>query len=196
MHAADAWNVADRRFVERLVFLITWSLFVTVALDRPARPFAARLRATPATTEGTITVEFGIFIQNYVPNFRREKDPDAGHTVIMDELDIVIAADKAGSIRLAPRAPFPRRVLASLGQRRRCRISGARDKRFISDRASSIRYHRSIIPPRLPSASRCSITSRKGASSSAPAAVRAATRSSDSFPASNRHRAPARSGKT
>jgi alkanesulfonate monooxygenase SsuD/methylene tetrahydromethanopterin reductase-like flavin-dependent oxidoreductase (luciferase family) len=41
-------------------------------------------------------VEFGIFIQNYVPNFRREKDPEAEHTVIMDELDVVIAADKAG----------------------------------------------------------------------------------------------------
>jgi alkanesulfonate monooxygenase SsuD/methylene tetrahydromethanopterin reductase-like flavin-dependent oxidoreductase (luciferase family) len=41
-------------------------------------------------------VEFGVFIQNYTPNFRREDDPDAEHTVIMDELDYVIAADKAG----------------------------------------------------------------------------------------------------
>jgi alkanesulfonate monooxygenase SsuD/methylene tetrahydromethanopterin reductase-like flavin-dependent oxidoreductase (luciferase family) len=41
-------------------------------------------------------VEFGVFIQNYTPNFRREKDPDAEHTVIMEELDFVIAADKAG----------------------------------------------------------------------------------------------------
>ncbi len=41
-------------------------------------------------------MEFGIFIQNYVPKMRREKDPDAEHTVIMDELDLVIAADKAG----------------------------------------------------------------------------------------------------
>ena len=41
-------------------------------------------------------MEFGIFIQNYLPNFRRENNPDAEHTVIMDELDLVIAADKAG----------------------------------------------------------------------------------------------------
>jgi alkanesulfonate monooxygenase SsuD/methylene tetrahydromethanopterin reductase-like flavin-dependent oxidoreductase (luciferase family) len=41
-------------------------------------------------------VEFGIFIQAYTPNFRREKDPDAEHTVLMDELDYVLAADKAG----------------------------------------------------------------------------------------------------
>ena len=41
-------------------------------------------------------MEFGIFIQNYVPNFRRDKEPDAEHTVIMDELEVVIAADKAG----------------------------------------------------------------------------------------------------
>ena len=41
-------------------------------------------------------MEFGIFIQNYLPNIRRENNPDAEHTVIMDELDIVIAADKAG----------------------------------------------------------------------------------------------------
>ena len=41
-------------------------------------------------------VEFGVFIQNYTPNFRRERDPNAEHTVIMEELDYVIAADKAG----------------------------------------------------------------------------------------------------
>ena len=41
-------------------------------------------------------MEFGIFIQNYLPNHRRENDPDAEHHVIMDELDLVIAADKAG----------------------------------------------------------------------------------------------------
>jgi alkanesulfonate monooxygenase SsuD/methylene tetrahydromethanopterin reductase-like flavin-dependent oxidoreductase (luciferase family) len=41
-------------------------------------------------------VEFGIFIQNYVPNFRRDSDPDAEHTVIMDELKVIEAADKAG----------------------------------------------------------------------------------------------------
>lgn len=41
-------------------------------------------------------MEFGVFIQNYVPNFRREQDADAEHTVIMDELRVVEAADRAG----------------------------------------------------------------------------------------------------
>jgi alkanesulfonate monooxygenase SsuD/methylene tetrahydromethanopterin reductase-like flavin-dependent oxidoreductase (luciferase family) len=41
-------------------------------------------------------VEFGVFIQNYTPKFRQEQDPDAEHHVIMEELEYVIAADKAG----------------------------------------------------------------------------------------------------
>jgi alkanesulfonate monooxygenase SsuD/methylene tetrahydromethanopterin reductase-like flavin-dependent oxidoreductase (luciferase family) len=41
-------------------------------------------------------VEFGIFVQNYVPKFRRNQDPDAEHTVIMEDLRIVEAADRAG----------------------------------------------------------------------------------------------------
>jgi alkanesulfonate monooxygenase SsuD/methylene tetrahydromethanopterin reductase-like flavin-dependent oxidoreductase (luciferase family) len=41
-------------------------------------------------------VEFGIFIQNYNPGFRRDNEPDAEHNVIMEELEYVIAADKAG----------------------------------------------------------------------------------------------------
>jgi alkanesulfonate monooxygenase SsuD/methylene tetrahydromethanopterin reductase-like flavin-dependent oxidoreductase (luciferase family) len=41
-------------------------------------------------------MEFGVFIQNYVPNFRRDRDADAEHTVIMEELRIVEAADRAG----------------------------------------------------------------------------------------------------
>ena len=41
-------------------------------------------------------MEFGIFIQNYVPKFRRAVDPDAEHTVIMEELRLVEAADAAG----------------------------------------------------------------------------------------------------
>jgi alkanesulfonate monooxygenase SsuD/methylene tetrahydromethanopterin reductase-like flavin-dependent oxidoreductase (luciferase family) len=41
-------------------------------------------------------MEFGIFIQNYVPKFLREQDPDAEHTVIMNELELVEAADRAG----------------------------------------------------------------------------------------------------
>ena len=41
-------------------------------------------------------MEFGLFIQGYTPKFRRDKDPDAEHNVMMEELDYVIAADKAG----------------------------------------------------------------------------------------------------
>ena len=41
-------------------------------------------------------MEFGVFIQNYTPGFRRDKEPDAEHNVIMEELEYVIAADKAG----------------------------------------------------------------------------------------------------
>ena len=41
-------------------------------------------------------MEFGIFVQNYVPDFRREQDADAEHTAIMDDLRVVEAADRAG----------------------------------------------------------------------------------------------------
>jgi alkanesulfonate monooxygenase SsuD/methylene tetrahydromethanopterin reductase-like flavin-dependent oxidoreductase (luciferase family) len=41
-------------------------------------------------------VEFGIFIQNYVPQFRRDVDPDAEHTSIMGDLRVIEAADRAG----------------------------------------------------------------------------------------------------
>jgi len=41
-------------------------------------------------------MEFGIFIQNYVPNFRRELDPDAEHTAIMGDMRVIEAADRAG----------------------------------------------------------------------------------------------------
>ena len=41
-------------------------------------------------------MEFGIFIQGYTPNFRREKDPLAEHHALMNELELVKAADKAG----------------------------------------------------------------------------------------------------
>src|SRR5436853_67786 len=39
---------------------------------------------------------FGLFIQNYVPNHRREHDPEAEHHAIFEELEAVVAADKAG----------------------------------------------------------------------------------------------------
>ena len=41
-------------------------------------------------------MEFGIFIQNYVPNYRRETDADAEHTAIMNDLRVIEAADRAG----------------------------------------------------------------------------------------------------
>src|SRR5216110_2863406 len=41
-------------------------------------------------------MEFGIFIQGYLPKFRRDGVPDAEHQVLMNEMKIVQAADKAG----------------------------------------------------------------------------------------------------
>jgi hypothetical protein len=38
-------------------------------------------------------VELGIFVQNYVPNFRRELDGDAEHTAITDDLRVIEAAE-------------------------------------------------------------------------------------------------------
>src|SRR5271168_3899805 len=46
--------------------------------------------------QGGSSMEFGIFIQGYTPNFRREVDPDAEHHALMDDLKIVKAADEAG----------------------------------------------------------------------------------------------------
>jgi alkanesulfonate monooxygenase SsuD/methylene tetrahydromethanopterin reductase-like flavin-dependent oxidoreductase (luciferase family) len=41
-------------------------------------------------------MELGIFVQTYVPNFRREGDPDAEHHAIEYDLEMVQAADRAG----------------------------------------------------------------------------------------------------
>jgi alkanesulfonate monooxygenase SsuD/methylene tetrahydromethanopterin reductase-like flavin-dependent oxidoreductase (luciferase family) len=41
-------------------------------------------------------VEFGIFIQNYVPEFRRAVDPEAEHHAIVGDLQVIEAADRAG----------------------------------------------------------------------------------------------------
>lgn len=41
-------------------------------------------------------MELAMFVQNYVPNFMREGNPDAEHDVIMNDLEVMIAADKAG----------------------------------------------------------------------------------------------------
>ncbi len=41
-------------------------------------------------------MEFGIFIQNYVPEFRRAVDPEAEHHAIVGDLQVIEAADRAG----------------------------------------------------------------------------------------------------
>jgi alkanesulfonate monooxygenase SsuD/methylene tetrahydromethanopterin reductase-like flavin-dependent oxidoreductase (luciferase family) len=41
-------------------------------------------------------MEFGIFITGFVPQSRRDNDPDAEHTVLMEDLLVAQAADKAG----------------------------------------------------------------------------------------------------
>ena len=41
-------------------------------------------------------MEFGIFVQGYTPQFRRDVDPEAEHHALMNELELVKAADKAG----------------------------------------------------------------------------------------------------
>ena len=41
-------------------------------------------------------MEFGIFVQGYTPEFRQEVDPEAEHHALMNELELVKAADKAG----------------------------------------------------------------------------------------------------
>jgi alkanesulfonate monooxygenase SsuD/methylene tetrahydromethanopterin reductase-like flavin-dependent oxidoreductase (luciferase family) len=41
-------------------------------------------------------MEFGIFIQGYIPKTRADRDPDAEHNVLMEELEIAKAADIAG----------------------------------------------------------------------------------------------------
>jgi alkanesulfonate monooxygenase SsuD/methylene tetrahydromethanopterin reductase-like flavin-dependent oxidoreductase (luciferase family) len=41
-------------------------------------------------------MEFGIFIQNFVPASRRDVEPDAEHHVIMEDIELALAADKAG----------------------------------------------------------------------------------------------------
>jgi alkanesulfonate monooxygenase SsuD/methylene tetrahydromethanopterin reductase-like flavin-dependent oxidoreductase (luciferase family) len=41
-------------------------------------------------------MEFGIFIQTFLPKHRRENDPDAEHKALLEDLELVQAADKAG----------------------------------------------------------------------------------------------------
>jgi alkanesulfonate monooxygenase SsuD/methylene tetrahydromethanopterin reductase-like flavin-dependent oxidoreductase (luciferase family) len=41
-------------------------------------------------------MEFGIFIQGFVPRYRRQTDPDAEHTALMQDIECVVAADRAG----------------------------------------------------------------------------------------------------
>jgi alkanesulfonate monooxygenase SsuD/methylene tetrahydromethanopterin reductase-like flavin-dependent oxidoreductase (luciferase family) len=41
-------------------------------------------------------MELGLFIQMYTPQFRRDVDPDAEHHALVNELELVQAADRAG----------------------------------------------------------------------------------------------------
>ncbi|MGA2210217.1 MAG: LLM class flavin-dependent oxidoreductase [Acidimicrobiales bacterium] len=41
-------------------------------------------------------MEFGVFIQTYVPKWRQESDPDAEHHALMEDLAVVEAADRYG----------------------------------------------------------------------------------------------------
>jgi alkanesulfonate monooxygenase SsuD/methylene tetrahydromethanopterin reductase-like flavin-dependent oxidoreductase (luciferase family) len=41
-------------------------------------------------------MEFGIFIQTFVPKFRREKNPNEEHDALMRDIECVLEADKAG----------------------------------------------------------------------------------------------------
>jgi len=41
-------------------------------------------------------MEFGLFIQTFVPNSMRETDPNAEHTALLADLELVEAADRAG----------------------------------------------------------------------------------------------------
>ena len=72
-------------------------------------------------------MEFGLFIQNYVPNSRRAVDPLAEHHAIMED---IAGGHRGGQgrlqVRLGDRAPLPRRVLPPVGQRRRARPTSPR----------------------------------------------------------------------
>ena len=86
-------------------------------------------------------MEFGLFIQGYVPEFRRAGDPDAEHHAF-DERARRGRGGRRGrvQVRLGDRAPLPRRVLPPVGQRRRARLSGPRHRAAsTSGRASSTR---------------------------------------------------------
>jgi hypothetical protein len=46
---------------------------------------------------GGVAMEFGIFIQGYLPPWKREAGgADAEHISFMEDIDMVVAADKAG----------------------------------------------------------------------------------------------------
>ena len=43
-----------------------------------------------------MAMEFGIFVQGYIPKWKSAADPDAEHTALMEDLELAKAADKAG----------------------------------------------------------------------------------------------------
>lgn len=51
----------------------------------------------PSEKLGTVNpLEFGIFVQGYVPKFRSEVDPQAEHHALMEETEYVVQADRSG----------------------------------------------------------------------------------------------------
>ena len=99
-------------------------------------------------------MEFGLFIQNFVPNSRREHDPDAEHHAIFEDIEAVIAADKAGFKYvwltehhfLDEYSHLSANDVVAGTSRRRPNAS-------TSVPASSTRCHRSTTRPRSPSGS-------------------------------------------
>lgn len=41
-------------------------------------------------------MEFGLFVQGYVPGRRRRTDPEAGHHALVEETEYVVQADRSG----------------------------------------------------------------------------------------------------
>ena len=130
-------------------------------------------------------MEFGIFIQNYVPNFRREGRHDAEHAVIMDDLRVVEAADRAGfKYVLIPEHHFLDEYShLSANDVVTGYLAHATERIHIG-----LGHLQSAAPGQPPgqggrAGGHARPSSRKGASSSAPDEVQAATRSSASSPA-------------
>ena len=143
-------------------------------------------------------MEFGIFIQMYTPNHRRARTRDAEHNALNEDLEAVIAADKAGfkyvwvtehhfldeySHLSANDAVLG--YLAHATERIHLGSGIFNPLPQVNHPAKVAETGRHARPP-----------DRTAASSSAPAAARAATRSSVFCPGMTTSAGPGRSGKT